>query len=141
MNLPVTPATNYRMTNATGPSFQIRGKTSFILRRKKHLAKIDALVVEGNHPLLISWKDCVLLKLITRKFPLDDDDDSKSTSSDSNMVNISQISTFKKSSHFLSSFLAAELKSHIEELSVVYNFLKCSKSAPGTARKPRTPPL
>ena len=34
MNLPVTPATNYRMTNATGPSFQIEGKTSFILRRK-----------------------------------------------------------------------------------------------------------
>ena len=100
MNLPVTPATNYRMTNATGPSFQIKGKTSFILRRKKRFAKIDALVVEGlNHPLLISWNDCVHLKLITRKFPLDDDDYSKSTSSDSNMVNISQISSFKKSSH------------------------------------------
>ena len=89
MNLPVTPATNYRMTNATGPSFQIKGKILFILRRKKHFAKIDALVVEGlNHALLISWNDWVRLKLITRKFPLDDDDDSKSTSSDSNIVNI-----------------------------------------------------
>ena len=100
MNLPVTPATNYRMTNATGPSFQIEGKTLFILRRKKRFAKIDALFVEDlNHPLLISWNDCIRLKLIAAKFPLDGDDDSKSKSYDTNMVNTSQISTFKKSSH------------------------------------------
>ena len=119
MNLPVTPATNYRMTNAKDPSFQIKGKTLFILRRKKRFAKIDALVVEDlNHPLLISWNDCVHLKLITRKFPLDNDDDSKSTSSDTKMVNTSQISTFKKSAH-------SEIKSKLlnEFDDVIHDFL------------------
>ena len=119
MNLPVTPATNYRMTNAMGPSFQIKGKTSFILIRKKRFAKIDVLVVGGlNHPLLIIWNDCVRLKLITCKFPLDDDDDSKSTSSHSDMVNFSQILTFKKSSH-------SEIKNKLlnEFDDVIYDFL------------------
>ena len=36
MNLPVTPATSYFMTNATGPSFQIKGNT---LTRKSALQK------------------------------------------------------------------------------------------------------
>ena len=116
------------MTKATGPSFQIKGKTLFILRRKMCFAKIDALVVQYlNHPLLISWNDCVRLKLISRKFPLDDDDNSKSTSSDTNMVNTSQISTFKKSSH---SDIKSKLLNEFDD--VIHDFLnpKAMKSPP-----------
>ena len=39
MNLPVTPATNYRMTNATAPTFQIECKKFVHFKKKKVLCK------------------------------------------------------------------------------------------------------